>query len=523
MLDAGAIGALRHVVVNWHVESRAIQMRMRNWKTLGGDGGGVLGNFISHCFHYLEWFCGPIAGLSARISRPAGRRRTGNHGGDGAAIPSRPAGQPVDELRVLSRRRPPHRILRRGRHAGAAQSRPPTTCAASNCFTPSAQAPSLERIAVIDPVDAQYPDGRIAPVSRLAKKFFDAIENGGTRTPGFAEGYRVQRLIDAARRSHQQGAWIDVARADASRETRVMSGAKILVTGGTGFIGSGLVKALAARRHARARARRQFARQPAPARRCRQGHRIHRRRYPRCRSGRSAPPQGMDEVHHLAFVNGTEFFYSAARSGARCRRARHDQRDRRLPQAQRRHARARLEFRGLSDAAADPDRRKRAAGRARPAKPALFLRRRQVDQRSDGDQFRPQIFRARADLPPAQCLRPRHGLGARHPAIRAAPATRAAKQQPSGRLRFEIQGTGQETRSFCFIDDLVAGVMVMREKGEHLGIYHVGTTEEVAIAELARRIAGHAGREIELVAGKPARRRHAAPLPRHFETRQARL
>ena len=28
----------------------------------------LLGNFVSHCFHYLEWFCGPIAGLSARLS-----------------------------------------------------------------------------------------------------------------------------------------------------------------------------------------------------------------------------------------------------------------------------------------------------------------------------------------------------------------------------------------------------------------------------------------------------------------------
>ena len=33
MLDANAIGALRHVAVHWHVESRAIQLRMRNWKT----------------------------------------------------------------------------------------------------------------------------------------------------------------------------------------------------------------------------------------------------------------------------------------------------------------------------------------------------------------------------------------------------------------------------------------------------------------------------------------------------------
>jgi hypothetical protein len=43
------------------VESRAIQSRMRNWKTLTHEGGGILGNFVSHCFHYLEWFCGPIA------------------------------------------------------------------------------------------------------------------------------------------------------------------------------------------------------------------------------------------------------------------------------------------------------------------------------------------------------------------------------------------------------------------------------------------------------------------------------
>ena len=71
-------------------------------------------------------------------------------------------------------------------------------------------------------------------------------------------------------------------------------------------------------------------------------------------------------------------------------------------------------------------------------------------------------------------------------------------------MRFEIQGTGEETRSFCFIDDLVAGVMMMREKGEHLGIYHVGTSEEVTIADLARRIAAPAGREIELVPGAAA-------------------
>jgi nucleoside-diphosphate-sugar epimerase len=63
---------------------------------------------------------------------------------------------------------------------------------------------------------------------------------------------------------------------------------------------------------------------------------------------------------------------------------------------------------------------------------------------------------------------------------------------------FPIQGSGEETRSFCHVDDLIAGVMIMRERGEHLGIYHVGTMEEVTIADLARRIARVAGRQITL-------------------------
>ena len=33
MLDTGAIGRLRHITVHWHVENRAVQERLRNWKT----------------------------------------------------------------------------------------------------------------------------------------------------------------------------------------------------------------------------------------------------------------------------------------------------------------------------------------------------------------------------------------------------------------------------------------------------------------------------------------------------------
>ena len=68
LLDVGAIGRLRHVAVNWNVENSSTRLRLKNWKTSGDDGGGALGNFGSHSLHYLEWFVGPIADLSARLS-----------------------------------------------------------------------------------------------------------------------------------------------------------------------------------------------------------------------------------------------------------------------------------------------------------------------------------------------------------------------------------------------------------------------------------------------------------------------
>jgi nucleoside-diphosphate-sugar epimerase len=70
-----------------------------------------------------------------------------------------------------------------------------------------------------------------------------------------------------------------------------------------------------------------------------------------------------------------------------------------------------------------------------------------------------------------------------------------------GPVRFPIQGSGQETRAFVYIQDLVDGVLRVIERGDHLGIYHIGTDEEVAIAQLAREVGLCFGREVEVVAG----------------------
>jgi len=71
-------------------------------------------------------------------------------------------------------------------------------------------------------------------------------------------------------------------------------------------------------------------------------------------------------------------------------------------------------------------------------------------------------------------------------------------------VRFPIQGTGTQTRSFVFIDDFVDGLMAIIRGGVHLNIYNIGTLEEVAIADLARMVGDLFGKRIEIVPGPPA-------------------
>jgi len=69
-------------------------------------------------------------------------------------------------------------------------------------------------------------------------------------------------------------------------------------------------------------------------------------------------------------------------------------------------------------------------------------------------------------------------------------------------IDFPVQGTGKETRSFVYIDDFIKGLMVVIEKGLHLGIYHIGTMDEITIEELAREMGNYFGKNINILPGK---------------------
>jgi dTDP-glucose 4,6-dehydratase len=61
-----------------------------------------------------------------------------------------------------------------------------------------------------------------------------------------------------------------------------------------------------------------------------------------------------------------------------------------------------------------------------------------------------------------------------------------------------VHGNGAQTRSFCFVDDEVAGLIALLESG-HVGPMNIGNPEEHTVLHLARTILGVTGSTSEIV------------------------
>jgi len=208
ILAGGTIGHLQNVLVTWNFESRATRLRLESWKTRG-EGGGLLGNFVSHCFHNLEWLCGPISGLTGRAFALPERNTDGS-----IALALAFASGAGGSLQVscASFLGSGHRIELYGEDGTLVLCNPTADYFRGFELGLGRRGDdALKPIAIEDADGDQFADSRIAPVSRLVRRFMDACERGGSASPGAAEGFRVQCLIDAARRAHASGQWIDVA------------------------------------------------------------------------------------------------------------------------------------------------------------------------------------------------------------------------------------------------------------------------------------------------------------------------
>lgn len=100
-------------------------------------------------------------------------------------------------------------------------------------------------------------------------------------------------------------------------------------------------------------------------------------------------------------------------------------------------------------------------------------------------------------------------MGGEHVIPQFALRLKRASGQATGTIRLPIQGTGDETRAFIYIDDFTEALMRVIEQAEHEHIYHIGTEEEVTVRDVARLVGACFGREVEVVPG--AVQRGSAP------------
>jgi len=65
--------------------------------------------------------------------------------------------------------------------------------------------------------------------------------------------------------------------------------------------------------------------------------------------------------------------------------------------------------------------------------------------------------------------------------------------------KFKIIGTGDEIRSFIHIDDFVNAFRLIMKKGRHLNIYNIGTNEKIKIKDLAIKLSKILKKKIKII------------------------
>jgi dTDP-glucose 4,6-dehydratase len=61
-----------------------------------------------------------------------------------------------------------------------------------------------------------------------------------------------------------------------------------------------------------------------------------------------------------------------------------------------------------------------------------------------------------------------------------------------------VFGDGSQTRSFCYVDDLVRGLVLLAESGEHLPV-NIGNPTEMSLLSLAETVIRVSGSKSEIV------------------------
>ena len=209
ILDSGEIGSLRHIAVNWNVETYANKHHLDSWKTQAESGGGALNMFVCHVFYYLEWFAGEITTLSTQLHRSPVDNRSAD---TTAVLTVEFASGVIASISVSTDAfmGSGHRVELYGDNGTLILEN--TTADYTSGFQLYYATRQSAEFAVIP---TQYirsaQDGRIGVISEMVNRFISWLRDGIPARPSLEDGLRVQYLMDTARISHMEQRRVDVS------------------------------------------------------------------------------------------------------------------------------------------------------------------------------------------------------------------------------------------------------------------------------------------------------------------------
>ncbi|HRK01585.1 MAG TPA: Gfo/Idh/MocA family oxidoreductase [Oligoflexia bacterium] len=195
------LGAIRHVSVQWNIEIYAIRHGLKDsWKIRSEQGGGALNAFGSHAFYNIEWLLGPITSVAATLHPTSDDEYV-------SANLTLKHGAPVAlQLSTHAFLGNGHRITVYGENGTLVLNNQSNDYIRGFELWSAGRTDSALRQVLVPELDATNPalsvkDGRVWAVHQLARRFIDWALMGAPQTPNFENAYRVQVLIDAAKRS----------------------------------------------------------------------------------------------------------------------------------------------------------------------------------------------------------------------------------------------------------------------------------------------------------------------------------
>ncbi|MEJ7578582.1 MAG: Gfo/Idh/MocA family oxidoreductase [Pyrinomonadaceae bacterium] len=225
MIREGEIGPVRHAKYLWRADSRASASFNWNWWSDATQGGGALGAIGSHAVDSFRWllsaeieqvFCALQTHVRERADAETGEMRKVTTDDEANMLIRFADNELMKEatgaisLSVVEPGEAAHRAEVFGeRGALAVGEKGDLWSAAVGDGKWTLVQEARGRVASGIPKDSGWGRG----FTEFAQRIVEALREGRTGVEGaatFADGYRTQLVLDAARRSHEEGCWAEI-------------------------------------------------------------------------------------------------------------------------------------------------------------------------------------------------------------------------------------------------------------------------------------------------------------------------